>query len=406
MITFIAVALSISGLIHWFLYARFVAAFGITAPQLLWLLRGVATLLAVSYLIARNLEYSGAPWQLVTTAHWISCVWLGFMLQFFWMGLTGMLVKAGLVMTGEWARMGPLNQAALGRNVGLLAIAAATLLCGYALWRAAAPAELVRFKVPVKSITDELRKLKIVLVSDLHAGILVNERQLNRMVEQVNSLKPDVILIPGDIIDAPARLLGNLPPYFARLTAPLGVFGTTGNHEYYIGLGGALDLLARSNVTVLMNSQVELPNGLLIAGIEDRTAGQMGLPRPPVEQVLGPRAKALPTILLDHTPGTAEVNRATQAGADLVVSGHTHGGQMWPFNYLVKRAFPYLHGLYPTPGGNVITTCGIGYWGPPMRLGASPEIVIISLTGMDESYENPPNPGVVKPSRESEVDER
>jgi uncharacterized protein len=402
---FIAVALSVSGLIHWFLYARFIAAFDITSPQLLWLLRGIFVFLTLSYLLARNLEFIGAPWHVITTAHWISCVWMGFMIEFLWMGLVGMVVKGGLVLTGAWARMGPANQDILGRSTALIAISAAVLLCGYAFWRAFAPAEIVRVSVPVKHITDDLRRLKIALVSDIHAGILINQRHVDQIVNQVNALTPDLILIPGDVIDAPAGLLQNLPARFAQLRAPLGVFGTTGNHEYYIGLPGALKLLEQGNVRMLMNTQVELANGLLIAGIEDRTAAQMGLPRPSVEDVLGPRARELPTILLDHTPATDEINRATQAGADLVVCGHTHGGQMWPFNYLVRRAFPYIYGLYPTPGGHVLTTRGIGYWGPPMRLGAPPEIMLITLTGHDESGENGPNIGVAKPTRESEVDE-
>ena len=131
---------------------------------------------------------------------------------------------------------------------------------------------------------------------------------------------------------------------------------------------------------VLRNQGIELPGGLVIAGIDDASAARFDVERPPLGTVLGAKAKRKTTILLNHTPGTAFTRAAMESGADLVVSGHTHGGQLWPFGYITRLAFPYHHGLYPVGDGHQLTTCGIGFWGPPMRLGADPEIWVIELT--------------------------
>ncbi len=376
---FLAVVLTISGLIHWFLYSRFVAAFSITSPAWLWTLRGVAAFLAVSYMVVRWMEFSPLPKPLIVAGNWLASVWLGLMLQFLWIGLLVFVIHLLLLLTGVWQGFPFEQQTWISRMTGFGAIALALLLGGYGIWRACAPAVINEYTVRAKGVTPEIAALRIAHIADTHAGVLVGERQLGRMVAQVQAQKPDLILIPGDIIDAPPHLLQGLIPVFQKLDAPLGVFGTTGNHEYYIGINPALDLLRKSEIRLLNNEHVELPGGLVIAGIVDRTARGMGLPRPDVSELVGGIAKDKPVILLNHTPQTDEVIRANQAGADLVICGHTHGGQVWPFRYLVQLSFKFIHGLYDTGFGTVITTCGLGYWGPPMRIGAPPEINIIRL---------------------------
>ena len=113
-------------------------------------------------------------------------------------------------------------------------------------------------------------------------------------------------------------------------------------------------------------------------------APRFGSPVTPVATALGPKAKGKPTILLSHTPGRPTAREAIAAGADLVVSGHTHGGQIWPFSLLIRAIYEHPHGLYEVDGGRQLTTCGIGFWGPPMRLGAPPEIWVITLAGAED----------------------
>jgi len=192
-------------------------------------------------------------------------------------------------------------------------------------------------------------------------------------------LSPDLILVQGDIVDHPPDRMPDVADAFRQMTATLGVFASTGNHEYIVGVQRSVEFLERSGMRVLRNQAVELPGGLIIAGIDDTSGRSFDVAPPPVESVLGTRAMRKTTILLNHTPGSEITHAAIDAGADLVVSGHTHGGQIWPFGHLTRLAFPLHHGLYPVGEGHQLTTCGIGFWGPPMRLGADPEIWVIEL---------------------------
>ena len=383
MIAFIAVILTISGLIHWFLYTRLISALEITSPGILWPLRILAVLLAVSYILVRVWERV-APDPVVYAGEWIAASWIGLMFELLWMALILTVLKFILWLTGAWGRLGAENLTLLGRWSFLVVVCTALILCGYAMYRAARPARIVHANVPIKDIKPELRNLNIAMMADFHAGVLVGVRQVRRMAKQVMSYKPDVILIPGDILDHPPDRIRKISQAFREFRAPYGVYGTTGNHEYYINVQAAVALMEESGVHMLNNEAVTLPQGLVIAGIADRTALQFKLPRPKVGEFVAEYALDRPTILMNHTPVGEEAQAASRAGADLVVSGHTHGGQIWPFSLLSKLAFTFHHGLYKLDNGYIITTCGIGTWGPPMRLGAPPEIVLIKLVGKDE----------------------
>ena len=383
MIAFIAVILTISGLIHWFLYARLVAALEITSPAILWPLRFLAVLLAVSYILVRLWERY-APDPVVYASEWVAASWIGVMFELLWMALLLTLAKFILWLTGAWGHLTVAQHTLIGRWSFIIVVATALILCGYAMYRAARPARIARATVPVKSITPPLRDLNIALVADFHAGVLVGPRQVRRMAKQVMSHTPDVILMPGDILDHPPDRIRKIVSAFREFRAPFGVYGTTGNHEYYINVKAAIALIEESGIRMLNNEAVTLPQGLVIAGIADRTALQFRLPRPKVGEFVGEHALDKPTILLNHTPVGEEAQAAGRAGADLVVSGHTHGGQIWPFSLLSKLAFSFHHGLYKLDNGHILTTCGIGTWGPAMRLGAPPEIMLIKLVGPDE----------------------
>ena len=379
MIPFLVTVIGILGLIHWFLYARLVSALELTGPALLWPLRVLTVLLAVSYILARIWEKS-LPEPIVHALHWISSVWLGLMWELLWLTLLFFIVKVILLATGYWGRLDPAVVLLIGRYSAITVIAVAVLLCAWGVRNAFGPATVVEVKVPVKNATPELKKLRIVLASDIHAGVIIGPKEVHRMAEQIEGLKPDLILLPGDIVDRSADDIMHLVDAFKEFKAPLGVFGTTGNHEYYAGLDGALAFCKAAGIRMLMNEMVELPNGLVIAGIEDRTALAMHRHRPTVKEFLADVPPDKPVILMDHQPETHEALAAGDAGADLVVSGHTHGGQLWPFTLLTRSTYRFHHGYYSLDGkGHIIISDGIGNWGPPMRIDAPPEVVLITL---------------------------
>jgi predicted MPP superfamily phosphohydrolase len=379
MIPFLVTVIGILGLIHWFLYARLVSAFDITAPALLWLLRFLIVFLAVSYILARMWEKT-LPEPIVHILHWISSVWLGLMWELLWLTLLFFIIKVIMLATGFWGKLDPATIILLGRYSAITVISVAVLLCSWAIRNAFGPANVVEVKVPVKNVTPELKKLRIVLASDIHAGVIVGPNEVRRMARQVESLKPDLILLPGDLVDRSADDIMHLVDAFKEFKAPLGVYGTTGNHEYYAGLDGALAFCKAAGIRMLMNEKVVLPNGLIIAGIEDRTAITMHRHRPSIEEFLADVPPDRPLILMDHQPETHEALAAGNAGADLMLSGHTHGGQLFPFTLLTRATYRFHHGYYSLNGkGHIIISDGIGHWGPPMRLDAPPEVVLITL---------------------------
>jgi hypothetical protein len=382
-IPFIAVIITISGLIHWFLYARLVMALEITSPALLWPLRIVAVLLALSYLLVRVSERF-TPEPLSSVGEWTAATWIGVMFELLWMTLVLYLLKVVFWLTGIWGRFAPDTVTLMGRWSVIAVASAAILLCGYAMYRATRPACVAHATVPVKNFRPELQNLTIAMAADFHAGPLVDVKQVRRMARQIVSSKPDLILLPGDVLDHTPSRIRRIADAFRELHAPLGVYATTGNHEYYINVREAVSLIEESGIRVLNNEAVTLPQGLVIAGIADRTALQFRIPRPTVSEFVAEQPDSLPVILLNHTPMGDEASAASEAGVDLIVSGHTHAGQIWPFSIFTKMAFTYHHGLYKLKRGYILTTAGIGTWGPPMRLGAPPEFVLIKLVSENE----------------------
>lgn len=385
MIIFFVVVLSVVGLIHWFLYNRLVSALEITSPAILWPLRILAVFLALSYFAARMVERHG-PEPITHTLHWTASVWIGLMWELLWIAFVLYIAKIVLIASGIWFKLDSTTVTLLGRWTAIAAISAAVLLCAYGVKVALSPARIAHVRVPIKNISSEWREVRIAVASDFHAGVIVGRREVERMSDQIMRLKPDLILLPGDIADRASDDIMHFANAFHRLQAPLGVYATTGNHEYYVGLPGALEFLRAAGIRPLMNEVVALPNGLVVAGIEDRTARQFGLPRPTPSELLKGVNSDKPVIFMNHTPETKEVQEAVQAGADLVVSGHTHGGQIWPFSYLSRMAFRYHWGLYKVDKGFIYTSCGFGQWGPPMRIGAPPEIALIRFVGENEAY--------------------
>ncbi|RQV94080.1 metallophosphoesterase [bacterium] len=386
MYIFLTIVITITLLIHWFLYARLVSALEITSPAMLWTLRALALFLSQSYILARILERSFGGIAM-HALEWTASVWIAIWWQLLWMTLLLFIIKVILLATGIWMNFSGEQQFMIGRYSVYAVVSIALLLNIYGYNRAASPARIVEVKVPVENPTPEVQGMKIAMVADFHASRLMHSKRVADYCDQISALNPELILIPGDIIDTPPQHIPHMVEAFKRLRAKRGVFATTGNHEYYAGLNGAMELIKQSGMKLLMNQAVELRDGIYIAGIEDRTAKSMGRELPPVNKILHGKEEGKTKILLNHTPAAGDMEEAIKGGADLVVCGHTHGGQIWPFSLLTKWAFPLHHGLYPVGDGYVLTTSGIGFWGPPVRIGAPPEIMLIRFVPKNEKAE-------------------
>jgi predicted MPP superfamily phosphohydrolase len=217
----------------------------------------------------------------------------------------------------------------------------------------------------------------LVQLTDLHLGSVIGRAKLVSTIARIDAMKPDIVAVTGDLVDGDAGIVETLVPELRTLVAPHGVYAVLGNHEYYAGPERSRALLRAAGFTVLDNAAVEAVPGLWLSGVpDDRGSRQVGTPEADLEAALAGAGEGA-VVLLQHSPGNEE--QAAAAGAGLMLNGHTHGGQLWPFHYLVKRAFPHIAGVRRVDGMTQVVCRGAGYWGPPMRLFAPAEIYRITV---------------------------
>jgi uncharacterized protein len=362
----VAVIMGVWLSLHAYVGARLFSGVGLAGPALVlgWLgvlALGLAPLLALAALRAER-SFAGT-----------ALYWLGFTALGFSSILIVLVLAADLLWVRHWAGVtAPVVSAAL--------VGSAAALTALAAWGARRP-RVVRVAVPLAGLPPDLAGFRIVQISDLHVGATIKRRFVEAVVETVNALDPDVIAFTGDVADGRVAALAAEVAPLAGLRARDGKFFVSGNHEYYWDAPGWLGELARLGFTVLTNAHrlVERGGGrLLVAGVTDRTAGRLlpGHESDPAGALAGAPAAAV-KLLLAHQPGSAAGAQA--AGFDLQLSGHTHGGQYFPFNYLVRLFQPYAHGLHRVGRMWVYVSRGTGYWGPPLRLGAPAEITLLEL---------------------------
>ena len=258
-------------------------------------------------------------------------------------------------------------------------------------------AAVVRVDVPIKGLNAALHGFTVAQISDIHVGPTIKQRYLRRIVDRVNALGADVVAITGDLVDGKVSELAAHVAPLADLQSRHGTYFVTGNHEYYSGAHAWIDELRRLGLTVLMNEHVVIrpradPAGfeagfvpdtaglLVLAGVTDFGAHHFDPSHrsDPVAALLGAPAHAL-RVLLAHQPRSAPA--AARAGFDLQLSGHTHGGQFYPWNLFVRFQQPFTKGLHKLQDLWVYTSRGTGYWGPPKRFGAPSEITFLRLVG-------------------------
>jgi hypothetical protein len=242
-----------------------------------------------------------------------------------------------------------------------------------------------RHEVVLPGLPAERDGTVLVAVSDLHLGTLLGERWWQRRVDQIAAERPDLVAVVGDLVDGSAEHVERMVPVLKQLRAPLGVWAVTGNHEYYAGLDHSVRVLEDAGFTVLRDRWQEITPGLVVAGVDDATARRQFAPQGVSTDTLPVSALELAlrgrppgaTVLLSHTPWAVE--KAAELGAGLMLSGHTHDGQIWPFNYLVALQYPFIAGVYEVAGMKLIVGRGTGTWGPPLRLWKRSEILRITL---------------------------
>ncbi|UPW08640.1 metallophosphoesterase [Gordonia terrae] len=373
------------GLITFWLHRRIVRATALPRPWSIIadiLLVMLWALVLVGFAAGRSVDPSWSrPFAFV------GLVWMAAVLYLF-LGLAviGLVsFAAHVVRSIRRRRSGVQDTPALAaRRLGRLRGATATVvvlalaITGYGVFEASRP-QVVDVDATLPGLPAQFDGTRIAVVSDLHVGPARDASFTQRVVDQVNAEKPDLVVLVGDLTDGTIPYVRDTLEPLADLRAPLGVFGVSGNHEYYADDGGRwLDVWEEFGVRTLRNARVPLEvDGATIqlAGVHDYTAPEPYEPDLPAA-LSGSSAEDF-VLLLAHQPRQAF--EASDLGVDLQLSGHTHGGQMWPIRYLVRAQQPTVTGLDEVGDTAVYTTRGAGAWGPPVRVLAPPEITMLTL---------------------------
>ncbi len=373
---FVTVFTSVYSACHLYLYWRFKTMLALTPGTTLWALRIFLVMMALSFFAARFLT----NWQVNAFTHavyWAACVWMGLLMYMFMFSVNAHILTGLLRIAGLWARIETAIGFSPAKALAFLVLAATLAVTSWGYRVAAAKPWVTNLDVVAKNLPAELDGFTIAQISDLHLGVLVDGPQLNRIVDQINDIRPDLVVITGDLVDENAEHLLALADPLKRVNSRYGMVAVTGNHEYYAGVRKVIEHASDIGIRYLQNEKVVLPNGLILYGLNDPTARQMGYPSATVEQVVGPEAREATSVLLCHQP--RHYNRIAQLGVTLTLSGHTHGGQLWPMAFITRRVFEHAEGVYNIGDSVFYVSRGLGTWGPPMRVGSPPELVIARL---------------------------
>jgi len=378
MMIFLVIVITINLLVNLYIFSRTRSVFP-EAGAGWWIATVIFWLVAFAYVIGRFSERAGPLWlaePMIRTGSF----WLGAMvyltLLFF---LTDILRGInGLFHNTEFLKFGWMS--GKGKTAVLLvySLSAIILIAGYLNARI----PVVRKQVIQLNKTVPGGTQKVVLVSDIHLGMMISNGKLRKLVELVNEQNADLVLLAGDVFDEDLGpvIQNNMGDLLKNLQAKQGVYAILGNHEFFGNANAAEKYLENHNITVLRDSSVTLENGITIAGREDISGQRMnGKPRKTIENLLAGVDTEKPVFLLDHQP--FKLAEVAMQKVDLQVSGHTHNGQMWPFNYITGAVFEISRGYGKIKDTHFYVSSGFGTWGPPIRTNSRAEIIVLEITG-------------------------
>lgn len=376
-LVFFTIVLIIYGLINFYIYRRGYQALEAHLSLRIWF-TGIYLFFSLSYLAGRFLERA-----------WISIVsdaltaigsfWLAAMVYFLiFILIIDLLRLVNLII--------PFYPAVIIKNylhIKFILLAGSFVIVSLVLFAGYLNARAPQLKVMEIKISKEVpgrKMLKIAMVSDIHLGTMVGRSKMSRIVQMLNSQNPEIIILCGDIVDEDlgSVIRENLGDELRNLKAPLGVYAITGNHEYIGGAESAVQYYKDHGITVLRDSALLLDSSIYLIGREDRDKRRFtGIKRKELDELLLGIDLHKPIILLDHQPFNLE--KAAMAGIDLQLSGHTHDGQLWPFNYITQAIYEVSWGYLKKGDSHFYVSSGAGTWGPPIRLGNRPEVLVFNI---------------------------
>ena len=377
MVVFFTIFFTVYAAINYYIFIRGWQALS-SLPHLKPFYAVIFVIAATSYIIAKFLD-GKIPHLVYDAMIWIGSFWFAFMLYFFLSIILIDLIRLLNWKLDFFPQIINNNYENVKRYLlaFVVLISSVIIFIGYLNTR----------KISVKSLSLEitrkqsaLTELNAVVLSDLHLSTINGEKLLSQIVAKLNELKTDVVFIPGDIVEDRAETLKSegIGVSLSKIKSKYGVFASTGNHEYINGINGTCKFITENGITLIRDSSLLIADSFILAARDDASKNSFAKQRrKSLEEIISNANQNYPIILLDHTPfglEEAEIN-----GISLQLSGHTHHGQMFPLNLITKLIYEVSWGYKKKDNTHYYVSCGVGTWGPPVRLGSESEIVNIKI---------------------------
>ena len=373
---FFSIIFSIYGSINLYIFIRLHQSI----PEGSWirpLFTALFIFVALSYIVGQFLESKSTSF-VSDALTWIGAFWLGMMTWFFLATILIDLVR----LADYFIHFLPTSWYEHSMQTKAWTACITSVIIIISMFLGFLNARTIRVKplrIEIGKLGAEIAPLRIAALSDMHMGTIIGRRMVTQMAKKINYIHPDLVLMIGDQVDGqphPAMDM-NLGEILETIESKHGVYAITGNHEYIGNAETSCAYLEAHGITMLRDASVEVA-GIYLVGREDRAAKQFAnLDRKTLAELVAPLDRSKPIILMDHTPFHLE--EAEQNGVDLQLSGHTHHAQIWPWNYITQRVYEVSWGYKKKGATHVYVSCGAGTWGPPIRIGNTPEIMDITL---------------------------
>jgi len=379
MYIFFGVFFSLYTLINYYIFIRGWQAIHNFAPRPLLIIYVVAFLVfSLSYILMRFTSKL-LPINIADIIALYGSMWFAAMLYFIMFILLFDIIRlviGGLSLYPEFV-LSNWKVVKAGSMAFALVVVIILIIAGY---QNANNLRLKEIVIDVNKYVPGMDELNIAFASDIHLGHIIDEKYLSKIINEIQLLRPDLILFPGDLVDEELSpvIQKNLGKFFVGLSSTYGVFAVTGNHEYIGGANAAVNYLSNFNIRFLRDTTININNSFYLCGREDLSMnGFTGKKRKSLKELLKNVGPEFPVILMDHQP--INLAEAVENNVDLQISGHTHDGQMWPLNFFTERFFKLSWGYKKIKNSNFYVSSGAGTWGPRVRIGNHPEIVHITL---------------------------
>ena len=376
-IIFFSIVVAVYSAINFYIYKRVFAVIPPGSPYRTALII-IFAFIVLSYFAGRIIErYSVTVFT--DTLIWIGSFWIAFMFYL----LISFLVIDLLRLINHFSGFFPgfitsnIEKTKQITAIVVLSVVTLTVVLGHINTKFPA---IRKLDLTINKQVEGLDELRIAVVSDIHLGTTIGKNHARNVVDKINSLNPDIILMPGDIIDEDIEsvLKDNICEELIRLKSKYGVYAVTGNHEYIGGVKAAVEYLEKNNINMIRDTSVTIDNKFILVGREDRAISQFTEgKRVPLKNIMSNVDLSLPVILMDHQPFKLEEAEAN--GIDLQLSGHTHHGQLWPLNFITSKIYELSWGYLQKGNTHYYVSSGVGGWGPPIRTVGRPEIVDINI---------------------------